>query len=377
MPWDNQNGDGGGRGPWGQGPRGGGGGNQTPDLEDLLRRGQDRFKRAFPRSGGGGFGSGGIIFVVLVLLGIWAATGIRIVQPNEVGVVTRFGAFQSVRDEGFHLILPWPIDVMQKVSIKEETEQIGAASSRSPGRNPASEVINDSFMLTGDENIIGVRFSVRHRVSDPRAYLFNVRNQTATLLKVADSAMREVIGRNNLEPIRNLSLPLDVTVRNLIQKRMDEYGMGLTITGIELEEPVLPPDVVPSFEDVQSAKQDLEKRRNQAEAQATAQRNRARGQVDQILNAAQAYERSKVAQAEGQAERFLAIFREYQKAKDVTRQRIFLETMETVFEDMEKVLIDEKSGGSGVVPYLPLPEVEKRRQGRGAVTAAESTEGGQ
>lgn len=374
MPWDNQNGDGGSRGPWGQGPRGGG--NHTPDLEDLLRRGQDRFKRAFPRAGGGGFGSGGIIILVLVLLGIWAATGVRIVQPNEVGVVTRFGAFQTVRNEGFHLILPWPIDVMKKVSIKEETEQIGAVAARPSGRNASGPDINDTFMLTGDENIIGVRFSVRYRVSDPRAYLFNVENQTSTLRAVADSAMREVIGRNNLEPIRNLSLPLDVTVRNLIQERMDEYRLGITITGIELEEPVLPPDVIPSFEDVQSAKQDLEKRRNQADAQATAMRNRARGEVDQILNAAQAYERSKVAEAEGKAERFLAIFREYLKAKDVTRRRMFLETMETVLQDMDKLVIDEKSAGSGVVPYLPLPELQKRRQVRGAQSAG-AKEGGE
>ena len=376
MPWNNQDGDGGGRGPWGQGPRGGG--NQTPDLEDLLKRGQDRFKRAFPGGRGGGFGSGGFLLLAILLLGLWISTGVRIVQPNEVGVVTRFGAFTGVRKEGFHVILPWPIDVMQKVSIKEETLQVGQDTSRNDGRRGREEEVaqNDTFMLTGDENIIGVRFSVRYRVTDPRAYLFNVENQIATLRAVADSAMREVVGQNNLEPIRNLSLPLDQTVRNLIQERLDEYKLGITITGIELEEPVLPPEVIPFFEDVQSAKQDLEKQRNQAEAKATGMRNRARGQVDQILNAAQAYERSKVAEAEGQAERFLAIYREYAKAKDVTRRRIFLETMENVFKNMDKVVIDKQSGG--VVPYLPLPELHTpSRRSNAASSSNGSKEGGE
>jgi membrane protease subunit HflK len=298
-----------------------------------------------------------------------------------VGVVTRFGAFQSVRDEGFHLILPWPFDVMRKVSIKEETMQIGADTAQAAPRGAESVGSNDSFMLTGDENIVGVRFSVRYRVTDPRAWSFNVINQDQTMRAVADSAMREIVGRNNLEPIRNLSLPLDVGVRNLIQERMDEYRLGVTVTGIELEEPVLPSEVIPAFEDVQSAKQDLEKRRNQAEAQATAQRNRARGEVEKILNAAQAYEQSVVAESQGKAERFLAIFREYAKAKDVTRRRMFLETMEKVLGNMEKVIIDE-SGSRGVVPYLPLPELRRKNQERSvpaeaAKAAKAGNEGGQ
>ena len=367
MPWNNQNGgggwQGGGRGPWGQGPNSGGGrgGPQSPDLEDLLKRGQDRFKSVLP----GNIGGGGIIILLILILGVWGLTGIYRVGVEEVGVVTRFGKFlgeaQGIKQPGLHYHLPYPIENVRTVKVRKLYQLDVGFSKANPNRRQQT-VQQESLMLTGDENIVDLGFSVFWQVKRADHFLFNIQNQQTTLKAVAESVMREVIGRSEIQAILTENrVQVQNSVVKIMQETLDSYEAGVEIVDVKMQDAKPPDQVVDSFRDVVAAKQDQSRLKNQAEAYQNKVIPEARGEAERILQQAQAYKQQTIAEAEGEAQRFLSIYEEYRQAKDVTRQRIFLETMERVFADMNKVIVDG-SGGAGVVPYLPLPELQRGLQ---------------
>ncbi len=367
MPWNNQNGggwqSGGGRGPWGQGPGGGRGGPQPPDLEDLLKRGQDRFKSVLPGNIGG---SGLIIFLVLVL-GVWMLSGIYRVASDEVGVVTRFGEFpgelRGIKQPGLHYHLPYPIENVRTVKVLAQNQfDVGFQKTGATGRQ--RDLPEESLMLTGDENIVDLDFSVFWRIKRADYYLFNIKDPQNTIKAAAESVMREVVGRSERQAIQTQNrVNVQDEVQRILQATLDSYEAGIEVTGIELQEVNPPEQVIDAFRDVQAARLDLERLKNQAEAYQNRVIPEARGQAERILQEANAYKEKTIAEAQGEAQRFISIYDEYKQAKDVTRQRIFLETMERVFADMNKVIVDG-SEGAGVVPYLPLPELQRRNQTR-------------
>lgn len=368
MSWSNQSGGGwkgGGNGPWGQPPRGNGGGgggnNNPPDLEELLRRSQDKLKRVFPGGPGGDGGTPGgrlaIPLVLVALAGFWLYESIYVVQPDEVGVELRFGeAKPELSEPGIHFML-WPIESVEKPAIlKENQENIGADS-----RSDAS-----SIMLSGDQNLVDVEFSVLWRINDPVKYLFNVADQENIVRIVSESAMREYVGRTPADEFRTRGREVAQTeVLRLVQSTLDSYDAGITVTAINLERADPPREVIDAFEEVQRAQQDQDKFQQEAQAYSNTKLGDARGQVAQLREGAAGYKDRVVAEATGEAQRFLSIYEEYAKAPEVTRRRLYLETMETVLGRSDKVILDGEAG-SGVVPYLPLPEIRNRSTTGGA-----------
>jgi membrane protease subunit HflK len=351
MPWSNQNGGGpwggGGNnqgGPWGQGPNRPRGSGGPPDLEDIIRRGQDRLKTFLP----GGFNGGVVVIIVAVILVFWLIQSIYTVQPDERGVELRFG---RPRDEvsmpGLHFHF-WPMDTVEIVKVTEQQQNIG-------GRATSSSTAG--LMLTGDQNIVNVQFSVLYTITDPKAYLFNLENPAETLQQVAESAMREIVGRRPAQDIfRDNRQQIAIEVKNIIQDTMDRYGSGISINAVPIEDAAPPREVADAFDEVQRAEQDEDRFVEEANQYANQKLGQARGQAAQIREEAAAYKDRVVKEADGEAQRFVSIYDQYVKAPDVTRKRLFLETMESVLKNSNKVIIDEKQG---VVPYLPLNELNK------------------
>lgn len=365
MPWSNQSGNGGGwksgGGPWGQGS-GSKGGPPTPDLEELLRKSQDKIKQALP---GGSF-SGPVVAVamavVIGIIGLFAFT-VRVNQ-DEQGVVLRFGKYVRQLSPGLNFRLPYPIESVYTPTVTRVNRiEIGMRGDGA-GRGvagPVRDVQEESLMLTGDENIVDVDFQVLWRIKDASAFLFNIQNPATTVKEVAESAMREVVGQNNIQDLlTEKRAQVEISVQQLMQTVLDSYAAGIDITQVRLQKVDPPSQVIDAFRDVQAARADQERIRNEADAYANRVVPEARGEVQRILQGAEAYKEQTVAEANGQAARFLSVYGEYKKAPVVTRQRMFLETMERVFSDMDKIIIDEKGGGSGVVPYLPLNELMKK-----------------
>jgi membrane protease subunit HflK len=380
MSWNNDSGGGGwksggnGGGPWGQGPwggqrpGGGGGGNQQqPDLEEILKRSQDKLKQVMP--GGGGIGTGipgylwFLLFVVAAgVIGFYAFT--FKVNPNQRGIVLRFGEYVRWEGPGLHFRLPYPVEevLLPDVTARNQV-QIGMRSvtgGRSSRTVNVRDVPEESLMLTGDENIVDVDFVVIWRIKDAEKYLFNIQNPDTTVKEVAESSMREVVGQSDIQPIlTSARQKAQNEVRELMQKTLDEYGAGIQITEVQLQKVDPPTKVIGSFRDVQAARADQSRLQNEARAYANKIVPEARGQAERILQAAEAYKQQTVAEATGQAARFLKVYDEYRKAPEVTRRRMFLETMERVLAGTDKIILDSK-GGSGVVPYLPLNELTKK-----------------
>jgi membrane protease subunit HflK len=362
MPWSNQNGGGpwggGGnnQGPWGQGPnrpRGGGGGNGggnggPPDLEDIIRRSQDRLRGAVP----GGFNGGALAIVLLVILAFVAFQSVYTVQPDERGVELRFGKPKDeVSGPGLHWHF-WPVETVEIVKVTEQQQNIG-------GRGNANST--EGLMLSGDQNIVNVQFSVLFTVTDPRAYLFNLESPNATLQQVAESAMREVVGRRPAQDVfRNAREQISTEVRDIIQGTMDTYGSGIAINAVPIEDAAPPREVADAFEEVQRAEQDEDRFVEEANQYANQKLGQARGQAAQVREEASAYKDRVVNEATGEAQRFVSIYDAYKVAPDVTRERIFLETMENVLKNSNKIILDDKQG---VVPYLPLNEMIRPNAG--------------
>ena len=357
MPWSNQSGGGGNRGPWGQGPSSGG--QMPPDLEDILKKGQDKLKQALP--GGSLGGRGFALLAVLVVVG-WLATGFYKVEPDEQGVVLRFGKYIKTTSPGLNYHLPFPIEKAYTPRVlAEHQEDIGFRKRQRGSSVSKTDVPDESLMLSGDQNIVDVQFTVLWVISDANRYLFNLADPRKTVRIVAEAAMREHVGLSRGEDVRTKKrLEAESAVKELIQKTLNSYKSGILVTGVKLEKADPPPSVIDAFEDVQRAQQDRRKLENEAKSYANKRLGDARGQSAQIVEAAEAYRKQTVAEADGEAQRFISIYDQYKLAKDVTRRRMFLETMEKVLSRSNKVIIEGKAG-SGVVPYLPLPELGKRQ----------------
>jgi modulator of FtsH protease HflK len=364
MPW-NKDDEGGGQGPWGQGPwgqggkdkprnqnnwgggnRGGGGGpgGLPPDLDELVRRGKDSLKNAIP--GGGGRGSW--LVPVALAAAFVLFNSIYQVQPDERGVVMRLGQYDRTADPGLHFAL-WPMERMEK-------PKTGAVRQINIGTE-----VSEASMLTSDKNIINVPFSVFWRISNPKDFLYEVADAETVIRNVAQSAMREVVGQTNAQPL--LTTGKDVVaaqVMAITQTLLNDYKAGVTVTAINLGDVQPPAEVANAFAEVVRAGQNRQQLINEADQYKNQKLRLLEGEIAKLKEDAEGYKASIVADAEGQASRFLAVYEQYKNAKDVTRERLFLEMMEQVLANTNKVVIEGGQGGSGVVPYLPLPEIQKR-----------------
>ncbi len=369
-PWGGGGGSGGGRGPWGGGGgpwgpssggnRGSGQGPQPPNIDEAIKKSQEALRKILP----GGFGgSRGPLLLILVVIGIWLASGFYRVLPDEQGVVTRFGAYVATTAPGLNYHMPYPIESVTtpKVTRVNRAEVGFRATGDSLRTEQVRGVPDESLMLTGDENIVDINYVVFWIIKDAGHYLFNVRDPDDTVKGVAESVIREIVGQTPIaSALAEGRAQIEARALNDIQTILDDYGAGVQVTQSQLLKVDPPQQVVDSFRDVQRARADQERLRNEAEAYRNDIIPRARGEAEQIIQQAEAYKQEVVARAGGDADRFNNVYQSYSSAKDVTLRRIYLETMEEVLGRANKVIIDSAASGSGVVPYLPLPELQKR-----------------
>lgn len=366
MPWSNQGGggpwgSGGGKGPWGSGPQPSGG--SPPDLEELLRRSQDKLRTVLP---GGSLGGRGALLLLLGAVLVWGLSGFYRVDANELGAVLRFGAFDRYARPGLNYHLPYPIEsvLTPQVTVVRQIH-IGMRQVEDLRRGTTiRDVPEESLMLTGDENIVDVDFTVFWQVKPDKVseFLFNIQQVEGTVKAVAESAMREVVGRTNIQPIlTGARAGVELEVQELMQTILDYYGAGVLISQVQMQKVDPPQQVIDSQRDVQAARADADRAQNEAQTYANRVVPEARGRVAQVTQAAEAYREQTVAEAKGAASRFLQVYEEYRKAPDVTRQRIYLETMEKLFSGTEKIIMDPGTS-TGAVPYLPLPELTRPPQ---------------
>ncbi|UDL93622.1 MULTISPECIES: FtsH protease activity modulator HflK [Lichenihabitans] len=361
MPWTNQGGNGGGPwkpsnpGPWGQGPSNNNNNNNTPDLEEFLRRSQERMRRMIP---GGDFGALGLAAVAMLIVVVWLLSGFYTIAPNEVGLNLVFGKYTGKTQAGLNYNWPYPIGDVDKLQVTDRNSiDIGSISredSRRPGVQLGMDIPEESLMLTGDENIADVKFRVIWQIdpAHPEDYAFNLRNPNETVKAVAESAMREVIGRFNLQGILTSDrTKVEQTTQDLTQGVLTSYKAGVLVLQTQLLSVGPPAQVISSYRDVTAAQQDLQRQRNESEAYANRIVPEARGAAAAIIQEAQGYREQTVQQAQGQASRFTQVYDQYKNAPDVTRERIYIETMEQVLSGTDKIILDDKQG---VVPYLPL-----------------------
>jgi membrane protease subunit HflK len=367
MPWSNQGGgpwgSGGSKGPWGSGPQSSG--PTPPDLEELLRRSQDKLKNVLP---GGNLGSRGFALLVLGALVLWGVSGFFRVEPDEIGVVLRFGKEVREVQPGLNYHLPYPIETaLTPKALQVRKIDVGMRIVDDLRRGTTvRDVPEESLMLTGDENIVDVDFSVLWRIKPNGVgeYLFNIQNPEGTVKAVAESAMREVIGRSEIQAVLTQARQAtEAAVHELIQKTLDQYNAGVLVVQVQMQKVDPPQQVIDAFRDVQAARADLERAQNEAQTYANRVVPEARGRAAQILQNAEAYKQQTVAEAIGQTSRFSKIYDEYKKAPDVTRKRMYLETMERILGGTDKIILDSKGQGSGVVPYLPLNELTRPAPG--------------
>jgi len=385
-------------GPWGGGGRGPGGGDdddrrpqggrgpgqdgpQIPEIDDLVNKGREQLRVLMGGGGGrrnvnGGDGGGpqGPIFTrgtvgigALVALGLWAFMSFYTVRPEEQSVELFLGSYSSTGDPGLNFA-PWPVVTYEVVNVtSERTESIGTSGTRGG---------EEGLMLTTDANIVDIGFQVVWNISDPAQLLFNLADPQQTVQAVSESVMREVIAESNLAPILNRDRGIIAqTVQEDIQAAMNEYEAGINIIRVNLDRADPPEEVIDAFRDVQAAEQERDRLQRTADAYANRVLAEARGQAAQVLEEAEGYRARVTNDAIGQASRFSAILQEYQASEDVTRRRIYLETMERVLGDVNKIVLDEslgggEGGGTGVVPFLPLNELS-RNQGAGAAATSD------
>ncbi|MCT4555615.1 MAG: FtsH protease activity modulator HflK [Pelagimonas sp.] len=371
-PWGGGGGSGGSGGGNGRPPHQGnnGGGrrpddnNQIPEIDELMKKGQEQLRVLMGGrgggnagrggsggSGGGGFGKMPIILGALVLAGAWAASSFYTVKPEEQSVELLLGEYSSTGNPGLNFA-PWPFVTYEVVNVtSERTEEIGGGRGSSNG-----------LMLTTDENIVDIEFQVVWNINDPAKLLFNIAEPTETVQAVSESVMREIIAASNLSPILNRDRGLIADQANTqIQATLDEYDSGISIVRVNLEAADPPPEVIDAFLEVQSAEQERDRLERRADAYANQVVAEARGQAAQNLQEAEGYRARVVNEAVGEASRFTAVREEYAKAPEVTRRRLYLETMEKVLGEVDKMILDEGLSGSdgGVVPYLPLNELRR------------------
>ena len=361
------------QGPWGGGPRGpsgNGGGGQPPDLDELISRVQSMFRGGggsgggsrWPSLPGGGMG----LALVAALVGVgWMLSGIYRVQPDEQGVVLRFGAYHRTAFPGLNYHLPWPMErVIRPAVTRINRVDVGINSPSSEGRpielrpfrtreSPGRDVPEESLMLTGDENIIDINFAVFWRIRNAGDYLFNTRNVENTVRSAAESVMREVIGRTPIQPaLTDARARIEADVLRGVQQVLDLYKTGVEATQVQLQKVDPPAAVIDSFRDVQRANTDADRKRNEADSYQNDVVPRARGDSARLVAEADAARQVSIAEATGQAQRFLSVLRAYEVAKDVTLQRLYLETMQEILSNTPSVIVDDRL--QGIVPFLPL-----------------------
>jgi len=350
--------------PWGSTPGGDGNGSgrrtSPPNIDDLIRKAQGKIRKIFP--GGKAGGKKPITLGIVILLILWALSGLYRVLPDEQGVVLRFGKFTQTTQPGLNYHLPYPVErVLTPKVTKVNRIDVGFRSASDTGRTSGvDDVPEESLMLTGDENIVNIDFSVFWVIKDAGKFLFKIQSPVVTVKAAAETAMREVIAKSRLQSILTEGRSnIEIETQEIAQSLLDEYESGIQITQVQTQKADPPDQVIDAFRDVQAARADMERSKNEAEAYQNDVIPRARGEAAKILQEAEAYKKQVVAAAEGEASRFVAIYNEYAKAKRVTQERMYLETMEKVLADIDKVIIDRKAGG--VVPYLPLPELSKKK----------------
>ena len=366
MPNSNNSG-----GPWGGGGNNGGdddrnNGNQggqppqVPDIDDLVRKGSEQLKVLMggggggggKSAGGGGMGKGTIGLMALAAVALWAFSSFYSVKPEEQSVELMFGKYYATGNSGLNFA-PWPVITKQVMPVtRENTEDIGVGSRGSR--------LEEGLMLTGDENIVDIDFQVVWNISDAPKFLFNLADAQETIRAVSEAAMREVIARSDLAPILNRDrAAISQEVRRLIQGTLDTYNSGVNIVRLNFDKADPPVEVIDAFRDVQAAEQERDTLEKRADAYANERLAAARGSSVQLLQTAEAYRAQVVNTATGEASRFLSVYEEYAKAEEVTRKRLYIETMERVLAGVTKIIIDEDAAGTGVVPYLPLNELNK------------------
>ena len=363
---------------WGRGsrgPQGPGGGNQgPPDLDELWRNFNRRLSELFGRRRGGpdepprppsgrGLGGGACVLIALVLV-IWLASGFYIVVEGQRGVVLTFGRYSQETMPGLRWRLPWPIQSNEIVNLAQvRTLEVGYRN------NVRTKVLKESLMLTDDENIVDLQFAVQYLVKDARDFVFNVRRPDESAMQIAETAMREVIGKSRMDAIL-YETQIDVAnrARDLMQVIHDRYGTGITISTVTIQNAQPPEQVQAAFDDAVKAGQDRERQKNEGQAYANDVIPRARGTAARLAEEAQGYRQRVIANAEGDASRFKQVLAEYAKAPAVTRERIYIETMQAVLTSTSKIMMDYR--GSGNLLYLPL---EKIMQSAGAQEGAPQT----
>jgi len=369
-PWGGGSGGGGGKSPWGRPPGGGGGGGggggpfgggQPPNIEDLIRRSQEKMKNVLP--GGGGLGGvRGIAALLGILALAWIGSGLYIVQPNEVGIVLRFGQAVRLDGPGWNYHLPRPIESVIKPSVTAVNSMDIGFRSTGDTRGRAVTRPEEGQMLTGDENILDIQYTVFWRIKDARAYVFNIFAPEGTVRAAAESAMREVVGNMRAqEALAQGRVAIETNSQKLLQQILDEYKAGIEITQVQLRGVEPPAQVIDAFRDVQRAQADRERLRNEAESYRNQIVPEARGQAQRIVQEAEAYRQQVLAQAQGEAQRFTSIYDAYRLAPEVTKRRLYLEMMEEMLAKTNKVIVDQPQGGTGVMPFLPLQDLFRRQ----------------
>jgi len=370
MPWGNNNGNGNNDGPWGS-PSGGnnngggdnnGGGNRPnipdPDFDEIVRKSREKIKGTF----GGGSGKWLVALILFIILGFWLSQGVYEVNESEEAVVLRFGEHIRTETAGLHYHFPEPIERVIIVPVTQVRKLEIGFRSRANGDNV--EVTEEATMLTADRNIADVPFEVQWVINNAEEFLFNVKDPENTVKQISESAMREVVGRSKISDIianKEYKIQIQIEAKKIIQSNLDRYAAGIGIQVVQLKNTKYPYAVRGAFTDVQNAKSEKESAINKATAYEKDIIPRAKGQASQMLQEAEAYREQVVKNAEGQASRFNSIYEKYAVAKDVTRKRMYIEAIEEVFSDVDKIIIDNKSG-NGVLPYLPLNEMRKGRK---------------
>ncbi len=370
-------------GPWGRGgggddnddrnrPNGNGGGDRRPrndgpqmppELDDMLRKGQEQLKVLLGGGSGGGsngssqqsgpgMGRSGYLLIAALLVAFWSFSSFYTVKPEEKSVELFLGKFSSIGNPGLNFA-PWPLVTREVLPVtREQNESIGVG-----GRGSDA-----GLMLTRDENIVDIDFEVVWNISDPAKYLFNLRDPQMTIRAVSESAMREIIAQSELAPILNRDRGLiAANLETLIQETLDSYGSGVSLVRVNFDRADPPEQVIDAFRAVQAAEQERDRLEKQADAYANRVLAQARGESAQVFEEAEGYRARVVNEATGEASRFSAVLEEYSKAPEVTRKRLYLETMEEVLGGLEKVIIDDQTGGQGVVPYLPLNQLRQEK----------------
>ncbi len=357
MAWNEPGGNN--KDPWGQG----GNDQGPPDLDELIRKMQAKLGGVFGGrrkgggvSSGGGAGSFGIGLLLVVGALVWLATGIYIIDEGKRGVVLRFGEFAAITTPGPHWHIPYPVETVEVVDVEQRrAEEIGY---RSSGQRSVI-VPKEALMLTRDENIVNVQVAVQYQIKDAREYLFNVRDPRSTLQQAAESALREVVGKSKMDFVLTEGRSEVVAqVKVLMQQMLDQYQAGLRVSEVSLQDVQPPEEVQGAFSDAIRAREDEQRLKNEAEAYSNDVIPKARGMAARQLEEANAYKESLVAQAEGEASRFSQLMTEYKRAPEVTRKRLYMETMEEVLDRSSKVVVDVKGGNN--LLYLPLDRMIKQ-----------------